>query len=444
MHNLFVLTLAILCILMFVVSRPVKMGILIFAGFCIYEYHLPTSYGDCVIVLPLCFILSEASCLFHEIINHRKSVLFLVLVIGILYTLFSIIVPHNWGIGTNYLVKNIFCRYMLPFYAFLCIRQSRDLKIIYRISYAGILFMSFFAVMNLIFSQSVYVDWLLQGETVADYMEEAGRKYSDLERFRVQGTFHNPFDYGYYCIVSLLLFLYGYKTKNVSKRTLIVVLACSIFGIVFCGCRTVLLCAIIAIICFVYIQYEITKFMKYVLISILFGVVGIMYVPFLNELFLLSISTFDTGLNTDVEGSSIFMREYQFLAVLNYIQGYELVGRGVGFFSQELGFAGGTSTLVDKSLHGLEGTYLRTLLETGIIGTIFYFSIIFIVLIWALKKKNVDRSSSSFLLSLFSLFLSFGLMTGELRSAYITFLVSGFAVLSIIRNEKKVFVVNKM
>lgn len=443
MHNLFVLSLAILCILMFVVSRPAKMGILILAGFCVYEYHLPTSYGDCVIALPLCFILSEVSYLYQEIFKHRKSVLFLVLVLGILYTVFSIMVPPNLGIGTNYLIKNIFCKYMLPFYAFLCVRHVKDRKIVYDISFVGILFMAFFGVLNLIFRHSVYVDWLFEGETVADFLEDAGSKFSNSERFRVQGTFHNPFDYGYYCIVSLLFFLYGYKTKIVSKGIMIIVLLCSLFGILTCGCRTVLLSALISIISFVFIQYKITKFMKYVLISIVLGIVAVSYIPFLNELFLLSMSAFDVKIYSDVEGSSVYMREYQFLAVLNYIQGYEFAGRGVGFFAQKLGFSGGMTTLTDKSLHGLEGSYLRTLLETGIVGTVLYFSIIVIVLIWAWKKRNVDRHSSSFLFSLFSLFLSFGLMTGELRSAYITFLVSGFAVLSIIRNEKKVFVVNK-
>ena len=422
------------------VSRPVKLGILLFAGICIYEYHLNLGtdslrdVSGSFTLLPLCFFFSEIMYI-PNLINRCRYLIFYVFIsLGLFYVIFTIFVSPNMGTGIKYIVTSVVCRYMLPLYALFCIRKRKDVQTIYRIVFVGVLIMTFWGFINLLSKHSVYVDWLLQGEKVADYLKDAGSKFAMAERFRVQGTFSNPFDYGYTCIALFLFYLYGYNNKIVPKYMMIGVAICSLFGIMSCNCRTILLCAIVACLLYVVNAMRSSKYLVWFSFILPIFIIVVNFFPYLNEKLLFLGSMFDTGTNY-VVGSTIDMRVIQFISVMGYIKGHELTGRGIGFFS-DLGFADGT-TGFDNSLGGLEGSYLQTLLETGMIGTILYFSIILTVLIWAWRKKKDNRISSAFLLSLFSLFLLFGILTGELKSAYITFLLSGFAFYKILVENKK-------
>lgn len=435
MHSFFVIILLLLCIAMFLVSRPTKMGILLVAGICIYEYHLNLGsgamkdFGKCITILPLCFFVSEFNSFIHLIKKRSYSILNIFLLVGSLYVFYNILISPNMGTGIKYILISIVCRYLLPFFAFISIRKKMDVYKIYRITFCGVILMTFFGIINFISKHSVYVDWLLESESVLDYLSGAGSRFEYQERFRVHGTFSNPFDYGYACISILLFYWYGYVNKNVTYYQMIIVAGCTIFGIVSCNCRTVLLCSIIILLFFAIFSFKSSQYLKYIFALFCCLFVGVNFVPYLSEKMFLLTTMFDTD-SQGVSGSSINLRMIQITSVFRYIDGKELTGCGLGYFSRNLGFAKGT--MVDNSLGGLEGSYLQTLLETGIIGTIFYFGIIGLMLAWAWKKRKCQRVSSVFLFSLFSLFLLYGLLTGELRSAYITFLLSGIAIYDIL------------
>lgn len=436
MHTIFVLLLALFCFLMFVVSRPTKMGILLVAGICIYEYHLNfgtgalKDFGNCVIILPLCFCISELNSFFNLFRNVRYTILYFFFIMGLLYVLFSIYVSPYMGTGIKYLIIAMATRYMLPFYALFCIRNKEDINKIYRIVFVGILVMTSFGIFNYATKHSFYVDWLLEGSSVADYLSEAGSKFTHVERFRVQATFSNPFDYGYTCLALLLFYWYGYIKKYVSSNKMIIVVGCSLFGIVCCNCRTILLCSMVVLMCFAILSFKSSKYMKYLVLLITLGVLGVNMIPFLSEKTAFLATMLDADSNK-VEGSSINMRSIQLLTVMSYIQGHELTGNGIGFFAKNSNLSIKGSKMADEALGGLEGSYLQTLLETGIIGTIFYFGLILVVLLWALRKRRKEKLPASFLFSLFFFFFFFGVLTGELRSAYITFLLGGFAMYEI-------------
>lgn len=429
MHFFFLVILFVLCISMFVVSRQSKIGLLLLAGICIYEYSLPTSIGSCVVIMPLCFFLSEIFTL-KKIVRAcsiHKSILFYFLIIGIVYVFYSIsISPYlQQGYAPFSFCITTVVRYMLPFVALICINKKDDVKIIFDILFVGILIMTGFAVTNLILHHSHYVDWLLDGKKVADYMQDAGGMYNQADRFRVQATFHNPFDYGYSCIACLLFFWFGFLKKIVSPTRLLAVIGCTVFGIIFCSCRTVLCCSIFIFMLFFFLTNKLIRLVGISVILILLLTLVSCITPFILDKFEFVLSAFDSESN--VRGSSVEMRTTQLAAVLFFIRGYELFGRGIGFFMYDLGWENGREGVSGTGLYGLEGSYLETLLETGIIGTCFYFSIIIMILIWSITHRHIDTAASSLLFSLLFLFLIFGLMTGELRSAYITFLLSGIA-----------------
>ena len=152
MHNFFVLILFFLCFLMFTVSRPLKMGILLLAGMCIYEYHLPiTFYGSTFIILPLCFILSEIQPMVNIIWIRRYPLFSFLLIVGLIYIVYSILVSPHLEFGVKYFFSNYLCRYLLPIIAIVCIKKKKDMMIIYKYALCGVVIMTIFGIHNLIF-----------------------------------------------------------------------------------------------------------------------------------------------------------------------------------------------------------------------------------------------------------------------------------------------------
>lgn len=311
----------------------------------------------------------------------------------------------------------------------MCIHNQKDLILLFRLILFSVIIMSIFALWNFVTVHSVYVDWLFHGKKVADYLEDAGNMYSNSSRFRVQGTFHNAFDYGYTCLACLLLFLYGRSIHVVKKSHFLIVLLCTLFGIVTCGCRTLLITSLISLMVYGFVYYNIRKYLMYMGVFLILFLFLSNFIPEINNMYTSIHSVFSK--DSDIEGSSIDMRLLQFVSVMGYVQDHLLFGRGVGFFASDLGFADGRAGLVDKSLFGMEGSYLMSILETGIVGTLLYFGIIAICLWWSIRLIKTNRKSASLLFSIILTFLVFGLLTGELRSAFITFLIAGVAICNI-------------
>lgn len=421
---------------MFILPTGKKFGVLLAAGLCLYEYSLPFKLGSCVVCIPLCFVLSEYRNIFKIVKSYQKTVLGITFMIGILSIVEAVIASPSIRYGLSsfilYVLGQITGRYVLLFAALTSINSKESIVSTYKITYIACFVMFLFGLSNLIMHHSLYVDWLYDGQKVVDYLEDAGAMYADRERFRVQGTFHNPFDYGYSCIAMLLFFWYGYLKSYVRKSTFILAVLFSLFGILTCNCRTVYFVFVMSVIGFAYMYFPVGLMLRRLGYVIIVMVLSVMFIPQVNEKYELMMSMFSQ--NSQTEGSSLEMRSIQFLSVLGYLEGHELLGNGVGYFSSELGFSEGKTGRVDITLAGMEGSYLMSLLETGYLGTILYFGLILYVLLWAWKKRKVDRSSSAFLFVLYFSFLIFGIMTGELRSAYITFLLGGFAISEYYKN----------
>lgn len=435
MHSFFVILLAILCISMFFVRREIKLGILFFACICLYEYELPIMFGNCVQILPICFFLSERKNMISQMRANKNNVLAIIFSLAVFYVVVTIINSPYLQIGRapiTYIINQMLSRYFLLLSALMCIHNQKDLMLLFRLILVSVIIMSIFALWNFITVHSVYVDWLFQGKKVADYLEDAGNMYSNSSRFRVQGTFHNAFDYGYTCLACLLLFLYGRSIHVVKKSHFLIVLFCTLFGIVTCGCRTLLITSLISLMVYGFVYYNIRRYLMYIGIFLIFFLFLSNFIPGIDYMYTSVLSVFSN--DTNIQGSSIDMRLLQFYSVMGYVQDHLLYGRGVGFFANDLGFAGGRAGLVDKSLFGMEGSYLMSILETGFVGTILYFGIIAIFLWWSFSLIKTNRKNACLLLSVIIAFLVFGLLTGELRSAFITFLIAGIAICNIKTN----------
>ncbi len=427
MHLFFQLLLALFCLSMFFVRRETKLGILFFTGICIYEYTLPLKIGTAVSLVPLCFFISEWKAI-NSLLWGKRMVVSIIFYLGAISSLYTIVVsPHLHSPVSLlvFLMSEIFGKFMLPFAALICLGNIIETKRLFKYIYIAILVMTVFSVHNYITRHSVYVDWLFDGKTLVDYLEDAGAKFTNAERFRIQGTFHNPFDYGYTCIVCFLLFYYGRINNYISSFRFYEVTLYCFWGITMSYCRTVWICAIMATLMSVLYYNSQSKRLGMIVFLLVATLFAVELVPSIQSAFDMMISTFDQ--DSKVAGSSVEMREAQILAVLSLIQGNEFLGMGHDYFSIDLGFSSGKSGLLDSDLQGLEGSYLVSLLETGIIGTLLYFGLIIYILVWSRKQDIFKQRPAAFVFVLFVLFGSFGIMTGELRTAYITFLTCGIA-----------------
>ena len=385
-------------------------------------------FGNSQYILSHCFILSEIPYIRQYIKTLKKTIIYSILLIVIIATIVLLInSPHYNNNLTNTLrlfITELTGKYFAICYAFISIRSMNNMKPILKVSYYGLLILTVFGVLNFITGRAWFIDTIGSHMTVDENIQDLGGKFTHSDRFRVQAMFFSPFDYGYICVLLLLLQLWGYVKKLVSKRQFHISAVCCIFGVLFCGCRTNILCCVIGVIVFVYYAYSMKQWIRYAIIGFFLCVIAYSTVPIIQEKVNQTITAFDA--NSQISGSSIDMRLLQYTAVLYHIRNYELFGRGLGFFNIDMGWGESqAASLVDKDLYGLEGVVMSYLLERGIIGLLLYLAFYATILYFLYRHRVIDKQTSAFGLSLVFVYLAFANMTGELGSVFPTLLLIG-------------------
>lgn len=414
---------------MFKLSREYKIAILLLSTICLDAVILNfVPFGNSQYILSHCFILSEIPYIRQYIKTLKKTIIYSILLIVIIATIVLLInSPHYNNNLTNTLrlfITELTGKYFAICYAFISIRSMNNMKPILKVSYYGLLILTVFGVLNFITGRAWFIDTIGSHMIVDENIQDLGGKFTHSDRFRVQAMFFSPFDYGYICVLLLLLQLWGYVKKLVSKRQFHISAVCCIFGVLFCGCRTNILCCVIGVIVFVYYAYSMKQWIRYAIIGFFLCVIAYSTVPIIQEKVNQTITAFDA--NSQISGSSIDMRLLQYTAVLYHIRNYELFGRGLGFFNIDMGWGESqAASLVDKDLYGLEGVAMSYLLERGIIGLLLYLAFYATILYFFYRHRVTDKQTSAFGLSLVFVYLAFANMTGELGSVFPTLLLIG-------------------
>lgn len=425
---------------MFKLSREYKIAILLLSSICLDAVVLNfVPFGGSQYILSHCFILSEISHIRQYVKTFKKTIIYPLLLIVIVAAVVLIMnSPHYNGSLTDVLrlfITELTGKYFAVCYAFVSIFSMNNMKPILKVSYYGLLILTAFGALNFVTGRAWFIDTIGAHMTVAENLADLGGKFTNSERFRVQAMFFSPFDYGYICILLLLLQLWGYVKKLVSKQQFYISVVCSIFGVLFCGCRTNILCCAIGLIVFVYYAYSMKQWIRYAMMGFFLCIIAYSTVPVIQEKVDQTMTAFDT--NSQYSGSSIDMRILQYTAVLYHIRGHEWFGRGLGFFNIDMGWGDGQlSTLVDKDLWGLEGVVMSYLLERGVIGLLLYFAFYIILLYFFYRHRFVDRQTVAFGLSILFAYLAFANMTGELDSVYPTLLLIGCCIKLIYQKSK--------
>ena len=403
------------------------MGTMIFTP--VYIPFLPIRSANSILIIS--FLLSEYRNLSFYIRKLKSTLLWKLMGIVVLLSLITIInSPHLRSAVDlrSFLQGELLFKYFAICYAFLICRQALDISKFQKISLIGILVLTLFGVYNYINTSSDVLSILMEGMTggVVAEGEDIGKVFVDSDRYRVQALFANPFDYGYICVLTFLFHLYAFTCKMETKKVFVLVTLCCLFGIILCGCRTILFVFLISFFVYSLMVFKIKRFIGVLMIGVLITLISIPYIPALEEKVNYMFSVFDK--NSDVTGSSLEMRSIQYAAVLSHVADKPVFGCGYNYFYIDLGWADGKKYMKDESLAGLEGVHLSYILERGLLGFALYLLFYILILTYFWKLRRINKYVSGLGISILVAYISFSFMTGELKSVYPTLLLIGIAI----------------
>ena len=418
----------ILGVTMLFVEMKYKFAIFVFAAICLRDVNVPfIPFGHASYFLSNCFILSCLPHFWRHVSVVRQSVLYGLFFLTAIATIFLVIFsPHYQTLfqWLRLIEFEFIGSTLVATMAFLCVKDETDLLPTLKWAIIALLILTAIGAVNYITKSSFWVNTFVstmfgEGETGARYM------YS--ERFRVQAMFHNPFDYGFISVVMACFFFYTWKKKMLPTGWFWLLEACCLFGTYTCGCRTVHVMFLVAVIVFALSAFEMRQWLFGALIALLLAVIILPSLPAFEKY----MEIFEKALNTDMRtsegGSSLAMRALQFNTVLYYIRDHMIFGRGAGFFEIDLGWADRSAgyQAVNRDLYGLEGAYLSRLLERGIFGFAVYLIFYGTLFVSAFKKRMTDRLTYGLFASVIAAYFFFAQATGELSSVYPTMLMLG-------------------
>lgn len=441
MKAIAIIAVLICCLLMFVVRREYKAGILIMGTIVFTVVSIPAvPFHNANILLPLSFLLSEVKHLNAMIRSTRGKLIWNLMGIAILLSVLTIIAsPHLRDAESLriFVQGELFFKYFVLLYAFWAFSSEESIRPTLRITFYAMIVLTIFGILNSLTKSADFISVMMEGAsktTVSSNGEDAGQVYMTSSRFRVQAMFLSPFDYGYICVLMLLLHIYGFIHKYETKLKFLVVASCCIFGILSCGCRTNIFCALIGVSVFFLLAYKLGKSIRLSLLGIFLACISYMCVPAVQEIFDNMMTMFDK--NSNVTGSSMELRAVQYAAVLYHIQDNPLLGCGYQYFLIDMGWGQGREFLLDSRLAGLEGVIMNYILERGFIGVFLYLLFYISILYYFYKNRKKASMTIALGISVLSAYLAFANMTGELSSVYPTLLLLGY-VFKVIDNKRQ-------
>lgn len=430
--NILAIILAFLCcVSMFFVRLEYKVGLMILGTLVFTLVNIPVlPVHNVNILLPLCFLLSEIRRIEVFIRLSRGKTVWILMRIFIVMSVLTICSsPHLHSASSlrDFLQNQMFFKYFALLYAYWAFSTEDSIKPTLKITFYGLIVLTIFGVINYLTKSADFVSSMTAGwdiTSMGNNVEDAGQVFADRERFRVQAMFINPFDYGYICILMLILHIYGYTKGYENKGVLLCVVACSLFGIVSCGCRTNIFCFLVGVSVFYLFAFKLGKTLRFLLIFIFTVALLYQMVPLVGDTVDNMLSMFDKQSN--VGGSSMELRTLQYGAVLYHIQNNPLFGCGYHYFVEDMGWGQGLEYLKDPRLAGLEGVAMSYILERGFVGFALYLLFYITILVSFIRCRRYAMLTTAFGISVVSTYLSFANMTGELLSVYPTLLLLGY------------------
>ena len=210
MHILSVILLASLCVMIMVGKRPLRLAILIVSVFLLNPISMGGSpFLTSSNLLPIVFFISELkSFTTNAIIIKKAHLLFIFIILFLSIIILWCHSPHYSSLGglSKIILYETVTKYFALAYGIILLKDRNNIRILVNTIYWCVIILTILGVVNLIFRQAFWLDWFLKSGS--------GEHYTYSERFRVQSLFHNPFNYGFVCLLAFFTGLYA-KTENI-------------------------------------------------------------------------------------------------------------------------------------------------------------------------------------------------------------------------------------
>lgn len=181
-------------------------------------------------------------------------------------------------------------------------------------------------------------------------------------------------------------------------------------------------------------RYKVSKSIIKALAVIIFLIPIYFFVPIVQEKV---DSVIVTAMGDDkIGGSSLEMRDTQTEAAMLIVGESPIFGHGYDYIQEGLGY--GTDNFKgDWHLLGFESYMYVILIERGFCGLVFEIIILFSVLIYAYKKRMIDRVNCSLVLACCIGYMFFSISTGTLDTKIPIMFMVGFSISKILQNVNK-------
>ena len=421
------------CCLMFYVKRETKAALLVMGAMTLTVVNIPgIPLHNASLLLQVAFLLSE----WRDIPRYFNRLrytpyLWISLLIVSFSALFATLTSPYTGIKETIKSELLF-KYFAIAYAFWAVKDEKSLKPILQVSLYCLIVLTFFGVLNYITKSAMFVNALTEGQTTQYGDLSLGDVYKEDSRFRVQSMFKYAFDYGYICAAILLLHLHGWNRHLESKMAFIIAIACCIFGILVCGCRTIWVGALLSIACYSMWVFKLNKTVIYGIIALILMIIAYNTIPVVEEKVNQVTDVFVE--NSETSGSSIQMRIIQYGNVLTRIEGHEWLGLGDGYWGHT--YVENPESIRD--LLGVESVILSYLLERGIIGLVMWVAFYITIFLYFFRNRKKRKKLTGLGVSILTLYLVFSIGTGELGSVYPTMLLLGMTIKFIEHKNRRI------
>lgn len=249
------------------------------------------------------------------------------------------------------------------------------------------------------------------------------------DRIRICSTWSHPIAYGLICSALFYEFL-----PYISEKKIKVLLLLLVFNVLICGSRTSLAAFLLMGGIFIMFKYKVSKSIIRVVAVMILALPIYFFVPIVQEKVDSVVSTVNG--NDTLGGSSLEMRESQTEATMLIVSESPIFGHGYDYIQEGLGY--GTDDFKgDWHLLGFESYMYIILIERGFCGLVFEIIILLSILIYAYKKRKVDRVNCSLVLACCIGYMFFSISTGTLDTKIPIMFMVGFSISKILQNLNK-------
>lgn len=256
------------------------------------------------------------------------------------------------------------------------------------------------------------------------------------DRIRITSTWSHPIAYGLVCAALFFEYLPFWKKRII--QILMLLLAINVF---ICGSRTALAAFLLMGGIVVLTRYSVGRAVRQVLLLFILLIPVYLSVPMVQDKV---DSVINTALgNDDVGGSSLEMRDEQTYYAMLIVAENPVLGHGLDYISEGLGY-GTDNYKGDWHMLGFESYSYILLIERGFVGFFLEIFIWLAIIVYAFKKRKLDKEDASLVIAYILGFAFFSMSTGTLDTKIPMLFMTGVALSKLSQKNKMLLMKNKI